>query len=70
MKTGLEKAIEPGGVGYKAKTSVKLGSNTLFPVKRQPNNSLQPNAYRRDFRPSFAGKGFGQWVRSCWPGIG
>jgi hypothetical protein len=34
------------------------------------NKSLKPNAYRRDFQPHIASKGFGKCVTLCWPGIG
>ncbi|MBE7467744.1 MAG: hypothetical protein HS114_01205 [Anaerolineales bacterium] len=39
-------------------------------MQQPPNKSLKPNAYRRDFQPHFASKGFGKCVTLCWPGIG
>jgi len=35
-----------------------------------PNKSLKPNAYRRNFQPHTASKGFGKCATPCWPGIG
>jgi hypothetical protein len=35
-----------------------------------PNKSLKPNAYRSDFQPHYASKGFGKCISLCWPGIG
>ena len=35
-----------------------------------PNKSLKPNAYRRDFQPHIASKGFEKCISPYWPGIG
>ena len=42
----------------------------MLNTKGQHNKSLKPNAYRRDFQPHYASKGFGKCILPCWPGIG
>jgi hypothetical protein len=41
-----------------------------FNPASRPNNGVKLTAYRRDFQPHFASKGFDKCTLPCWPGIG